>query len=212
MPENKDINKQMHEDIMVLEEAVKNYLINNFPNDTISVIVKRASGEDILQEIFSKEENSSKHSIYWQTKETKALNKAWIKILKDQQSAKELKADEIVIVSHTMPKEIECFAKVDGIWICSSEYFHEFANMLRNQLLGASNDLMGNANLTLDELNTESPLEKQKIENEIREYIKNHHQEMLMKLRLKKEELEKELEDIKKRVDELSRHIKEDKK
>jgi len=115
-----------------LEENLQDVLQQNFPFDQFEEIKKGQRGADILQRV----RNTSGKlcgSILWESKNTKDFNKAWIpKLRQDQQDAK---ADIAVIVSVTLPKEIENFGRQDDIWISNFKSTIGLATLLRQLLI-----------------------------------------------------------------------------
>jgi hypothetical protein len=72
-------------------------------------------------------------AILWESKRTKTWSSAWLaKLRSDQRTAK---AELAVIVSVTLPKEVETFDLVEGIWVTSWRTLIPLAHALRCQLV-----------------------------------------------------------------------------
>jgi len=71
-------------------------------------------------------------SILWETKRTKAWTDSWLSKLKGDQRA--AKADLGLIVSHALPKEIDTFGYIDGVWVTSPKCAVPVAISLRESL------------------------------------------------------------------------------
>jgi hypothetical protein len=119
----------------VLELAIEEYLINNFPLDTIDEIKKGANGADCLQ-IVNTRELQNCGSIYYESKRTKAFQPAWIEKFKND--IRQKKANLGVLVTEVLPNGMERMGLKDGIWICTYEEFKGLSAVLRQSLIQIS--------------------------------------------------------------------------
>lgn len=75
-------------------------------------------------------------TILWESKRTKNWSDGWLsKLREDQRTAK---ADISVIVSQTLPKGIEAFDVMDGVWVANPRAALPVATVLRHTLLQVS--------------------------------------------------------------------------
>ena len=116
----------------ILELAIEEWLMNNFPLDTISEIKKGASGADCIQ-IVNTRETSNCGIIYYESKRTKNFSMAWIEKFKNDIRNK--KADLGVLVTEVLPTGMDRMGLRDGIWICTFEEFKGLSAVLRQSLI-----------------------------------------------------------------------------
>lgn len=119
----------------VLELELENLLRSKFPFDLIEPVPKGEFGGDALHRVNSQ---SGTHcgSILWESKRTRNWSDGWLaKLREDQRSAK---AEVCVLVSQVLPKGVENFDLVDGVWITSPRVAIPVAIMLRQGLLQIS--------------------------------------------------------------------------
>lgn len=116
----------------VQENAIDDYLIANFPLDSIIEIKKGAKGGDSLQIINSRAKQNH-GSIYYESKRTKDFQASWIeKFKKDMQ---EKGATFGVLVTDVYPKEMERLGQKDGVWVCSFDEFKGLCYVLRESVI-----------------------------------------------------------------------------
>lgn len=116
----------------VHELAIEEYLQVQFPLDDIVEIKKGAHGGDCVQIVHTREiPNCGK--IYYESKRTKEFQRAWIE--KFKADMRKENADVGVIVSQTMPKELERMGLLDGVWICTFEEFKALCAVLREGVI-----------------------------------------------------------------------------
>jgi hypothetical protein len=116
----------------VLELDLESLLRVQFPIDEIQPVPKGIKGADIAQKVH----NRSGHycgTILWELKHTKAWNDGWLSKLKDDQ--REVKAEIAVLVTETLPKGIESFGHIEGVWVTSSVLSIALASVLRTSLI-----------------------------------------------------------------------------
>ncbi|OQZ04159.1 MAG: hypothetical protein B6D34_04085 [Candidatus Brocadia sp. UTAMX1] len=116
----------------VLELGMESLLKAQFPTDTIEPVPKGIRGADILQKVYNK---SGQYcgTMIWESKHTKAWNDGWLSKLKDDQ--REVKAEVAVLVTETMPKGIEGFAQIEGVWVADYALSIALASVLRTSLM-----------------------------------------------------------------------------
>jgi len=116
----------------VLELELENLLRAKFPFDSIEPIAKGEFGGDVLQRVVSQGGQAS-GSILWESKRTKNWSDGWlVKLREDQRTAK---AEVAVIVSQALPKGVEAFDMVDGVWVTHPRALIPVATILRHTLL-----------------------------------------------------------------------------
>jgi hypothetical protein len=88
----------------VLELAIEEYLMAQFPLDTIEEIKKGATGADCLQIVNTRDQHNC-GTIYYESKRTKAFQPSWIEKFKNDIRVK--KANIGVLVTEVMPSDME---------------------------------------------------------------------------------------------------------
>lgn len=123
-------SQQLQGEVQELE--LENLLKAKFPFDNMEPVAKGEFGGDLLQRVVSQGGQAS-GSILWESKRTKNWSDGWlVKLREDQRSAK---AEIAVIVSQALPKGIETFDIVDGVWVTHPRAALPVATILRNTLL-----------------------------------------------------------------------------
>ena len=103
-----------------------------FPFDTIEPVPKGEHGGDVLHHVTSPSGQSC-GMILWESKRTKNWSEGWlVKLREDQRSAK---AEVAVIVSQVLPKGVETFELVEGIWVVHPKAMLPVAVALRQMLI-----------------------------------------------------------------------------
>ena len=113
---------------LVLEEALR----ARFPFDVIEPVAKGVFGGDVVQRVVGAGGQPC-GSILWETKRTKAWSDSWLTKLRDDKRA--AKADLALLVSHTLPKDLETFDLVDGVWVTGPKCAMAVAMSLREALI-----------------------------------------------------------------------------
>ncbi len=115
----------------VLELELENLLRAKFPFDTIEPVPKGEFGGDALQRVVSPAGQAC-GTILWESKRTKNWSDGWlVKLREDQRTAK---AEVAVLVSQALPRGVESFDVVDGVWVTSPRAALPVATMLRHSL------------------------------------------------------------------------------
>jgi len=123
-------SQQLQGEVQELE--LENLLRAKFPFDSIEPVPKGEFGGDILQRVVSQGGQPS-GTILWETKRTKNWSDGWlVKLREDQRTAK---AEISVLVSQVLPKGVEAFDVVDGVWVTSPRAALPVATVLRHTLL-----------------------------------------------------------------------------
>ena len=116
----------------VLELELENLLRAKFPFDNIEPVPKGEFGGDVLQRVVGVGGQPS-GTILWESKRTKTWSDGWLpKLREDQRTAK---AEIAVIVTQTLPKGVETFEMVDGVWVTHPRAALPVAMILRQSLV-----------------------------------------------------------------------------
>ena len=123
-------SQQLQGEVQELElEAL---LTAKFPRDTIQPVPKGEFGGDVLQRVVGPL-NQICGTILWETKRTKNWSDGWLpKLREDQRTAK---AEIAVIISQALPKEVDTFGFVDGVWVADPKVALPVALSLRQSLI-----------------------------------------------------------------------------
>lgn len=114
------------------EDWLKQALIEAFPLDLIDDVATGKLGGDLIQKI-NGHSGRELATILWESKRTKAFADSWLdKLKKDQGLAK---SDIAILVSVVLPKEIDGFGLVKGVWVCLPQFVVALATTLRLQLI-----------------------------------------------------------------------------
>jgi hypothetical protein len=116
----------------VQELALENLLRMKFPFDAIEPVPKGDYGGDVLHRVIGAAGQPG-GTILWETKRTRNWSDLWLAKLREDQRA--AKAEIAVIVSQTLPKGIETFEMIDGIWVTHPRAALPVALVLRHSLL-----------------------------------------------------------------------------
>lgn len=116
----------------VLELRLETLLRERFPNDLIEPVPKGDFGGDILHRVINPA-GVRCGTILWESKQTKAWNENWLRKLRDDQRA--ANAEIALLVSHTLPKNIENFDLIDNIWVTKLRFAVPLATALRQTLI-----------------------------------------------------------------------------
>ncbi|SNV41642.1 Uncharacterized protein conserved in bacteria [Chryseobacterium taklimakanense] len=127
----------------ILEIALEEFLQNNFRHDRISEVAKGVNGADVIQEVHN-DFLQKCGSIVFETKRTKNFDKKWLDKLKQDQL--QCKAEIAVLVTETLPKDIDKFDFQDGVWICSFQEVKTLVIALRQILVQSQSVKVANEN------------------------------------------------------------------
>ncbi|HEX9591944.1 MAG TPA: DUF2130 domain-containing protein [bacterium] len=115
----------------VLELELEAQLRAQFPRDTIEPVPKGEHGGDVLHRVAGPLGPCG--TILWESKRTKNWSDGWLPKLRDDQRAAQ--AEIAILVSQALPKEVESFALVDGVWIVHPRVALPVAMTLRHSLI-----------------------------------------------------------------------------
>ena len=119
----------------VLELELEEQLRGRFPTDSIEPVGKGELGADVIQQV-NGAIGQSAGIILWETKRTKAWSDGWLAKLRDDQ--RRSGADIALIISHALPKHIEQFDLIDGVWVAHPRCALPVAVALRQGLIDVS--------------------------------------------------------------------------
>ena len=126
-------SQQLQGEVQELE--LENLLRSKFPFDTIEPVPKGEFGGDALQRVMSPAGQFS-GTILWESKRTRNWSDGWLsKLREDQRTAR---AEISVLVSQVLPKGVEAFDVIDGVWVTSPRAALPVATVLRHSLLQVS--------------------------------------------------------------------------
>ncbi|MHB1699089.1 MAG: DUF2130 domain-containing protein [Acidobacteriaceae bacterium] len=126
-------SQQLQGEVQELElEAL---LRSKFQRDTIEPVPKGEFGGDVLHRVLGP---AGQHcgTILWESKRTKNWSDAWLPKLRDDQRT--AKAEIALIVSQALPKGVEAFDFIDGVWVTESRCAIPVAIALRQSLIDLS--------------------------------------------------------------------------
>jgi len=126
-------SQQLQGEVQELE--LEGLLKQSFPTDVFTPVPKGEFGGDVVHAV-ARGEGLVCGTILWESKRTKNWSDGWLVKLRDDQRA--AKADLAVIVTQALPKGVETFGHVDGVWVTSTRTFLPLAVALRHTLLELS--------------------------------------------------------------------------
>jgi hypothetical protein len=99
-------------------------------------VAKGEFGGDVLQRVAGPAGQIC-GAILWESKRTKNWSDGWLpKLRNDQRTAK---AEIAVLVSDAMPKDIDSFGQIDGVWITRPSFAIPLVIALRQSLIEVAN-------------------------------------------------------------------------
>jgi hypothetical protein len=123
-------SQQLQGEVQELE--LESILRSKFPFDLIDPVPKGEFGGDVIHKVMGTSGQSC-GSILWEFKRTKNWSDAWLTKLRGDQ--REAKAEIAIIVSHALPKDVETFDMIDGVWVTHPRAVLPVALILRQSLL-----------------------------------------------------------------------------
>jgi len=122
-------SQQLQGEVQELE--LESLLRLKFPFDAIEPVPKGEFGGDALQ-VVSGSNGAKCGAILWECKRTRHWSDGWLaKLREDQRGAK---AEFAVLVSQALPKGVETFDIIDGIWVTHPRAALPVATVLRQML------------------------------------------------------------------------------
>ncbi len=119
----------------VQELALEALLRQKFPRDAFDPVPKGEFGGDLIQHVVGPTGQVC-GAILWEAKRTKNWADAWLSKLREDQRA--AKADVAIIMSHALPKGLQTFDQVDGVWVTEPRCAIAVAVALRESLIALS--------------------------------------------------------------------------
>lgn len=114
------------------ELQLEDLLKRDFPSDTIEPVPKGEHGADVIQQVVSPAGQRC-GSILWESKRTARWSDRWLpKLREDQRNAK---AEIAVLVSQTLPKNMDSFDLIDGVFVSHPRLAFPVATLLRQSLI-----------------------------------------------------------------------------
>lgn len=127
----------------VQELAIEEWLMTQFPLDTIEEIKKGARGGDCIQIVNTRtRQNCGK--IYYESKRTKDFHAGWIEKFKDDM--REKGANVGVLVTEAMPAGFDRLGILDGVWVCNYDEFKGLCAVLRESVIQLSTAISSQEN------------------------------------------------------------------
>ncbi len=116
----------------VQEMALEDMLRGTFTFDLIEEVGKGVRGADVIHTVRNSIGKECGKIIY-ESKRTKGFKEEWIDKLKiDLRSQK---ADMAVLVTETLPKDVDKYGLRDGVWMCTFQEIKGVAMILRDSLI-----------------------------------------------------------------------------
>jgi hypothetical protein len=116
----------------VLELELETTLSTQFPLDSIEPVAKGEFGGDVLQRVVGPSGQAC-GAILWESKRTKNWSDGWLAKLRGDQRA--AKAEIAVLVSNALPKDIDTFGHIEGVWITQPRFAMPLVIALRQSLI-----------------------------------------------------------------------------
>jgi hypothetical protein len=117
------------------ELELETLLRQKFPLDVIEPVSKGECGGDLIQRVVG-QAGQVCGTILWEAKRTKNWSDSWLgKLREDKRNAR---ADLALIVSHALPKGLEHFDYIEGVWVASLRCALPVAIALRQSLIELS--------------------------------------------------------------------------
>ena len=115
-----------------LEIELESQLRARFARDLIEPVPKGEFGGDVLHRVLGPAGQAC-GTILWESKRTKNWSDGWLVKLRDDQRA--AKAEIAMIVSSALPKGVESFDLVEGVWVVEPRFALPLAIALRQSLI-----------------------------------------------------------------------------
>lgn len=123
-------SQQLQGEVMELElEAL---LRTRFPRDTIEPVPKGVHGGDVLHHVLGPIGQAC-GTILWESKRTKGWSDGWLVKLREDQ--REAKAEVAILSSVALPKGVDSFELVEGVWVTHPRVAIPLATTLRQSLI-----------------------------------------------------------------------------
>lgn len=119
----------------VLELQIEALLRAKFPTDFVEPVPKGEFGGDVLQRVVDGGRECG--TILWELKRTKTWSDGWLAKLRDDRRTAE--AEVALLVSQALPKGVETFDLIDGVWVAETRCAIPVAIALRQSLIQIAN-------------------------------------------------------------------------
>lgn len=116
----------------VQELALEALLSAKFPQDSIEPVPKGEFGGDVLQRVLGPAGQQC-GIILWESKRTRNWSDGWLAKLRNDQRA--ARADTAILVSRALPKDVDSFDLIGGVWVVDPRCAIPVAIALRQSLL-----------------------------------------------------------------------------
>lgn len=116
----------------VQELQLEALLRGSFPHDTVTPVPKGEFGGDAVQQVAGPQ-GIECGKILWESKRTRNWSDGWLQKLRDDQRT--AKADAAILVSQALPKSIDVFGQIDGVWITAPKCAVALAMSVRHALI-----------------------------------------------------------------------------
>ena len=115
-----------------LEIALESQLRARFPRDLIEPVPKGEFGGDVLHRVVAPNGQAC-GTILWESKRTKNWSDGWLAKLRDDQRA--AKAEIAMIISTALPKGVDGFDLIEGVWVAEPRFAIPLSLALRQSLI-----------------------------------------------------------------------------
>ncbi|MGJ4917077.1 DUF2130 domain-containing protein [Bradyrhizobium oligotrophicum] len=115
-----------------LEIELESQLRARFPRDLVEPVPKGEFGGDVIHRVVGPSGQAC-GAILWESKRTKNWSDGWLVKLRDDLRA--AKADIALIVSSALPKGVDGFDLIDGVWVAEPRFALPLSQALRQSLI-----------------------------------------------------------------------------
>ena len=123
-------SQQLQGEVMELE--LESLLRTRFPRDTIEPVPKGVDGGDVLHHVLGPIGQAC-GTILWESKRTKNWSDGWLVKLREDQ--REAKAEVAILSTVALPKDVDSFELVEGVWVTHPRVAIPLATALRQSLI-----------------------------------------------------------------------------
>jgi len=123
-------SQQLQGEVMELE--LESLLRTRFPRDTIEPVPKGVHGGDVLHHVLGPIGQAC-GTVLWESKRTKNWSDSWLVKLREDQ--REAKAEVAILSSVALPKGVDSFELVEGVWVTHPRVAIPLATALRQSLI-----------------------------------------------------------------------------
>jgi hypothetical protein len=123
-------SQQLQGEVQELE--LESVLRARFPADDFEPVPKGEHGGDLVHRVLAAPQQLC-GTILWEFKRTKTWTDTWLPKLRENQRA--AKADLAVIVSDALPKHVDTFDLIDGVWVAAPRCAIPVALVLRQSII-----------------------------------------------------------------------------